>query len=319
MSYATIVGIDVSAATLDLCVRAPEATRAYTIPSTAAALEDFLRQEPSLYPPDCLVGLESTGDYHLGTARFFLAHGFPVKLLNPILTKQYTRTTIRGTKTDKTDAELIVKLLAEGHGNPLTPATIQPEPRAFLRLAGNLTHVATQLQLQRQSLHRKELPNAAALTQQLDHLVDQVRAVADAAVAQATQQPTPEEQYIDSIPGFATKLSAVVHAEIGDITRFPHAKSLVAYAGLDPRIIQSGQQLNTTGRITKRGSAYLRVALYLAANVARQHDPELHAYYAKKKSEGRAHTEVLCMIARKLIARIYTVLKERRTYVVKTV
>lgn len=319
MDYASIVGIDVASDKLDVCVRTGDQLASCTFANTDAALQGFLAEHPLLAPQDSLVGLESTGDYHLTAARFFLGRGFTVKLLNPILTKQYTRTTIRGTKTDKTDAELIVKLLQEGHGDPLSLANIRNEPKALLRAAQGLTKVSTQLQLQLQSLKRKDLAGAGTLIQHLTDLIAEVKEVADEAVAQATEEQSEDEYFIDSVTGFATKLSAIVHHELGDVARFPNAKSLVAYAGLDPRIIQSGKKLDTNGRITKRGSPHLRVALYLAANVARIHDLELKAYYDKKKAEGRAHTEVLCMVSRKLLARVYTVLKERRCYVKKTV
>lgn len=319
MPYAAIIGIDVASEKLDVCVRIDDQSTVTTIPYVATALSDFLAEHPRCVPADCLVGMESTGDYHLCAARFFLDRGYTVRLLNPILTRQYTRTTIRGTKTDKTDAELIVKLLAEGHGTALTVANLHDEPKILLRVSNSLTNIATQLQLQIQSLQRKSLHGTEILRQQLVDLTRDVKHVAVAAVQEATREPSEEERFIDSIPGFATKLSAIVHHEIGEVRRFVNAKSLVAYAGLDPRIIQSGQQLNTTGRLTKRGSAHLRAALYLAANVARNHDPELKVYYAMKRGQGRTHTEVLCMIARKLLARVYTVLKERRCYVVRTV
>lgn len=317
MRYAFIIGIDVAAEKLDLCVQTGDQSTTAAIPYTDAALQDFLAVHPGCTPKDCLVGLESTGDYHLKAARFFLTQGFTVKILNPILTKQYTRTTIRSTKTDKTDAEIVAKLLEDGHGDPLTLANIQDTQKALLRASDSLTKIATQLQLQIQSLKRKSLAGTDALVGRLDGLLDEVKAAACETVREATKEPSEEERFIDSIPGFATKLSAVVHHEIGDVGRFTHVKSLVAYAGLDPRIIQSGKRLDTTGKITKRGSAHLRAALYLAANVARNYDPELKAYYELKRGQGRAHAEVLCMIARKLLARVYTVLKERRCYVIR--
>lgn len=319
MPYASIIGIDVASEKLDVCVQIGDRSATIAVPYTDAALEEFLAEHQACTPQDTLVGLESTGDYHLRAARFFLAKGYTVKILNPILTKQYTRTTIRGIKTDKRDAELIVKLLAEGQGDSLTLANLQDESRTLLRVSNSLTKIATQLQLQLQSLTRKSLPGMDALMQQITELMHATRSVATAAVRAATCEPSAEEQFIDSIPGFATKLSAIVHHEIGDVMRFPNAKSLVAYAGLDPRIIQSGKKLDTTGKLTKRGSAHLRAAVYLAANVARNHDPELKAYYDLKRGQGRKHTEVLCMIARKLLARVYTVLKERRCYVIRTV
>ncbi|MBS3783561.1 MAG: transposase [Anaerolineae bacterium] len=69
--------------------------------------------------------------------------------------------------------------------------------------------------------------------------------------------------------------------------------------------------------MSKRGSPYLRRALWLAANMARQHDPELKAYYHKKKQEGKHHNTVVGALCRKLLARIYVVLQEERPYVVR--
>lgn len=136
-------------------------------------------------------------------------------------------------------------------------------------------------------------------------------------VDEVTAERSRDEEPIDSLPGFSTKLSAAVHHELGDVRRFQNADSLVAFAGLDPRIIQSGARAATSGRILKRGSPYLRSALFLAANVARIYDPELAAYYAKKRGEGRAHTEGLCILSRKLLYRIWAVLREHRPYGVR--
>ena len=148
----------------------------------------------------------------------------------------------------------------------------------------------------------------------LENLIKNAEKVSKALVKQATAEQSPAEQYVDSIPGFAPKLAAIVVNEIGEIQRFTNPASLVAYAGLDPRVHESGLNSKGRGRITKRGSPYLRSALYLAANISRQFDPELAAYYAKKKTEGRHHTEVLCIIARKLVYRIYAVLTQQRPY-----
>lgn len=117
-----------------------------------------------------------------------------------------------------------------------------------------------------------------------------------------------------SIPGFGVKLAALVHHELGDITRFRNARALIAYAGLEPRMRQSGALLNTAGRLSKRGSAELRHALFIATNVASRWEPELKTYYQMKRSQGRTHKEVLCIISRKLLRRIGAVLRERRPY-----
>lgn len=316
MNYPFIIGIDVAALKLDVCVQMRDGRGdASVIEYTDAALSRFLVDHPELTPETGIVGMESTGDYHRRAALFFLERGFVVKLLNPILTKQYTNTTIRGTKTDKTDAELIAKLIAEGHGDSLRLAEFQDERKELLRLSTRLTQVSSQLQLVLRSVRQRSFKQTDTVAHGIADIIESLQELSKDTVAQATVQRSDEERFIDSIPGFSIKLSAVVHYEIGDITRFPDSKRLVAFAGLDPKIRQSGKKLNTTGKLTKRGSHHLRAALFLAANVARNYDTELKAYYEKKKAEGRKHTEVLCMISRKLLARIYTVLKERREYV----
>jgi transposase len=124
-------------------------------------------------------------------------------------------------------------------------------------------------------------------------------------------------QYLTTIPGIGVVLAATILGEIGDVNRFPELEKLVAYAGIDPTVHQSGQFGAERTHMSKRGSPYLRRALWLAANVARQHDPDLKAYYHKKKQEGRHHNTVVGALCRKLLARVYVVLKEERPYVVR--
>lgn len=315
MDYASILGIDVASEKLDLCFSCNEGKQYYQTDNTASALDTFLAEHPEISVGHCLVGMESTGDYHLHAAECFLKNGFEVKLLNPILTKQYTRATIRGTKTDRTDAELICQLLAQGEGAFISLDKLKNTEKDCLRLASNLKAIAKSLKLRIDSLNRREIDVQSA-KERLGDIVESLKELEIDLVKQATVTISPEEKLIDSIPGFAVKLSAVVHHELGDITRFENAKSLIAYAGLDPKIKQSGKGLNSYGRITKRGSPYLRTALFLAANVARRYDPELAEYYQKKKAEHRKYKEIMCMIARKLLVRIYAVLKEQRPYII---
>ena len=84
---------------------------------------------------------------------------------------------------------------------------------------------------------------------------------------------------IITIPGIGNILGSMILAEIGDINRFSSAKKLVAFAGLDPIVSQSGNFENITGPISKRGSPDLRYALFNAANVARKTDENLMRFY----------------------------------------
>ena len=124
---------------------------------------------------------------------------------------------------------------------------------------------------------------------------------------------------ITTIPGIATILGVTILGEIGDINRFSSAKKLVAFAGLDPIVYQSGKFENKTGHISKRGSPQLRSALFLAANVARRNDENLKDYYDDKIERGKHHSSAVNATAAKLLRIVYWVLKNNKDYKVKSV
>jgi transposase len=150
------------------------------------------------------------------------------------------------------------------------------------------------------------LEQLTLLEQQLDELDAEIEAV---------MQRLP--QYLTSIPGIGPVTGATILAEIGDVQRFDTPEKLVAYAGIDPVVYQTGEFRATHTRISKRGSPYLRHALWQAAFAASRFDPQLRAYYQRKRAEGKAHGTVLGAICRKLLHRIYIILKEDRPYVIR--
>ena len=119
---------------------------------------------------------------------------------------------------------------------------------------------------------------------------------------------------ITTIPGIGNNLGAVILGEIGDVSRFNNVKKLVAFAGLDPIIDQSGKFKNKTGPISKRGSPDLRWALFTAANVARQKDVNLQKYYEKKMNEGKHFYSAINAVAAKLLRIVYWVLNNNKEY-----
>jgi len=120
---------------------------------------------------------------------------------------------------------------------------------------------------------------------------------------------------IVTIPGISTILGATILGEIGDVSRFKGAPSLVAFAGLDVTVFESGEFKGTKRHLTKRGSSYLRWALWLAADRSLRCDPYLSSYYWKKRSEGRGHKEAVCALARKLCGVIFAVLRDNKPYI----
>jgi len=118
---------------------------------------------------------------------------------------------------------------------------------------------------------------------------------------------------IMSIPGIGGTLGPIILGEVGNIDRFSSAKKLVAFAGLDSVVSQSGR-FEKTGKISKRGSPLLRQALFLAANIARMNDDVMKGFYDKKRSEGKHHYSALNAVAAKLLRVVYSVLKNNKEY-----
>ena len=119
---------------------------------------------------------------------------------------------------------------------------------------------------------------------------------------------------ITTIPGIGPVTGAIIISEFGDISRFDKPSKLVAFAGIDATVSQSGEFDGTHNVMSKRGSPYLRKALFQAALVASNSDPVLKAYYQKKRAEGKHHKTCVGAVARKLCNIIYAILKNDKPY-----
>ena len=120
--------------------------------------------------------------------------------------------------------------------------------------------------------------------------------------------------YLHTIPGIGMIATATILAEIGDIHRFKSSSALVAFAGIDPTVRQSGEFNSTHNHMSKRGSPYLRHAIFLAATTCSFHNSPLNAYYKKKRDQGKHHLTATRAVARKLTTVIYAVLRDSKPY-----
>jgi transposase len=122
------------------------------------------------------------------------------------------------------------------------------------------------------------------------------------------------ETQLTTITGVGPTLAAVILSEIGDVKRFDSSAKLAAFAGVDPTMKQSGDFTGSRTRMSKRGSPYLRRALWLAATVASFKDPSISIFYQRKRSEGKSHMTALGHVVRKMVNIIFAVLRDNSTY-----
>ncbi len=117
-----------------------------------------------------------------------------------------------------------------------------------------------------------------------------------------------------SIPGMSYNQASIIIGCIGDINRFEHSSQLLAYAGLDPSVIQSGNFQAMSTRMSKRGSGMLRYALVFSAHNVVKNNQTFRDYYELKRSQGKSHYCSLGHVAHKLVRVIFKMLKDNVTF-----
>ena len=153
-----------------------------------------------------------------------------------------------------------------------------------------------------------ELKHTIKLIQELTAEIDEIEAVIKQIMDEEIQSP------ILTIPGISYRMGAMIIAEIGDFCRFDSADKILAYAGMSPSTYQSGQLDNCYSHMEKRGSRYLRYALYNATKYVCHWDESFRVYLKKKRSEGKHYNVALSHATKKLVRLIFAMEKSGRAY-----
>lgn len=149
------------------------------------------------------------------------------------------------------------------------------------------------------------------LVEQIEFMEDQLNEI-DAEMTKLLAQS--EYSVITTISGIGPTLGSIIVSEIGDIERFETSSKLVAYAGLDASVKQSGEFNSTQNKISKRGSPHLRRALWMAAFMSLRSDPALYDYYSRLRARGKSHRLATTAVARKLCIIVWAIMKSKQPY-----
>ena len=152
-----------------------------------------------------------------------------------------------------------------------------------------------------------ELQHTIRLIRELDAEIQEIEAEIQ-TIMEELRSP------VTTIPGIGFRMGAMLLAEIGDFSRFDSPDKLLAYAGMSPSTYQSGQLKNCYPHMEKRGSRYLRYALYNATKYVCLWDPTFAAYLAKKRAEGKHYNVAISHAAKKLVRLIFALEKSGQPY-----
>ena len=330
------------------------------------------------------IGLEATGVYGENLTEFLRRNGFEVTTFNPLtVKKQLTATTLRKTKTDKSDAKFLAVMLARGNYEPDAPilyhiselkslsrkrfslvkkrsgaknvakalivklfpeylkvftdafgtssvavltkypsakdiAACHPSTLAKILEASSrgrfgLDKAKSIIELAKNSIGKYSSADALSLSMTLEEIEffsRQIVRTEKEIHLIFKEHPSP----ILSIPGIGEVIGAMIISEIGNIHRFSNPNKLLAFAGLEPSIYQSGKFTPSSGSMVKRGSPYLRWALMWATRLVPRYSSTFGDYFEKKSSEGKHFNVATSHVAKKLVRVIFSLEKNNAVF-----
>jgi transposase len=305
MQSALFIGVDVAKDSV-MVACSQETFAARTVPNKPAALKAFLLSLPA----GASIAMEATGSYHQCLADLAHALGLRVYVLNPRDLYHYAKGLGMRARTDRVDAALIARFLAnEGTRlRPYQPATAeQRKIDQLLRRRAKIVTLKTALQLtcaEARSIRAEVnsvLKGFMALLKKIDRQL--------AELQQAMPERAQQVARLQTIPGVGP-LTACWLANLLDRVKFRNSDALVAFTGMDPRPCDSGQKRGKR-RLSKRGPAEGRRLLFNAAMAAAR-SAVWKQTYTHSREQGWASTAAIMILARKIL-RIALVMHKTQT------
>lgn len=320
----TVLGIDVSKDDLELALsssgkRFYERHVANDATGTRRAL-DWVRERTGAAPQELTVVMEATGVYHEEAALALYEAGCRVIVANPKRVRDYAKGVGLLNKTDRVDARALVRYGRE-KAEELTPwQPPPPQVRTLRALYARLSAVEADL---RRELNRKEQADLSgqpvAVRQSLEQSIEHLRADCErlkrAIEDHFDQHPDLKSQreLLQSVPGVGP-VSADRMLCLLLRNRFSSARQAAAFAGLVPRMHESGRTVRKRPRLTKQGDGSLKAVLYMAAVTACRYNPQLRAQYEGLIQAGKSKMCALGALMRRLLHIAFGILKHRTPY-----
>lgn len=301
------IGVDVAKDTVVVACAA-QTFPVHSITNQRAPLLAWLKSLPA----GSRIGLESTGGYHELLADLAHAQGYTVFLLNPLDTRHYAKAVGNRAKTDRVDAELIARLIAQEHLRlrPYTPPTAdQRRLDRLIKRRAKLTSVKGTLKLTMRNLDGFAAELNAVMCK-LDTLLAKIDTAISTITARSPQY-TDTQQRLQTIVGVGPLVGTALTNTLERIP-FRSADALVAFIGYDPRANDSGHKAGRR-RLSKRGPGELRRLLFNAAMSAAK-TKTWKPIYGHYRTQGWSTTASLVIIARKIARAAWSIHHYRTTF-----
>lgn len=316
------VGIDVAMETLAVCFRYTGENKFSEIKNSKTEIKRMAEQLNMENFKGKIV-MESTGRHHLQTALTLSENNLDVRVINPLISKKYSNSSIRKIKTDKKDSQMLAEIAIKEEKLP-ERFNLGKNEIVIKKKVSLIAFLDKEIQKMNASMN-EYIRNADELDLKLSKIDKQIKKTIDLLKKQKEKLEEEVEKMINdsgcnsdeikkysSIPGVSPYTASVSSLFFsGDYNLSP--KQWIAFAGMDVSVRESGKWRGE-GKLTKRGNGYLRKKLFQAAWGAKMHDDDFKKYYDHLRSNGKSYVEALTIIARKIIVIMFNLNKNNEYY-----
>jgi transposase len=311
------LGIDVSKNTLDVALLGVTPKPRHKLFSNDAQghanLLAWLTEHGAQTVHACL---EATGTWATDAALTLHAAGHRVSLVNPAQIHAFGRSGLKRTKTDKADALLIARFCQMHQPPAWTP--LSPQLQQLQGLIRRLEHLEEMLTMEKNRLSSGGVGGAVeqSITEHIAYLEEQMEKTRRQIKEHIDHDPDLRNnaKLLESIPGIGAATAALLLAELRDMTQFTSARQVAAFAGVVPRLRESGTSVRGRAQLSKVGSSRLRKSLYYPAITALRFNPLIKAFGLRLSAQGKSKMLIIGAAMRKLLHLAYGVLKSQRPF-----
>jgi transposase len=306
METTRYVGIDVSAATLDVAVHEGNVTQARNDAAGIAGVVKALQ-----VTPPTLVVLEATGAYHRQVTSALVAAGIPVAVVNPRQVRDFARSTGQLAKTDRLDAAMLARFAAVVRPTPRpVPSEAALELAALVERRRQLVEMLTAEKNRLHVARKRVQPSVKQVIRTLEKALASADEEIDRWIRQSPAWRA-QEDLLRTVPGVGPQTAHLLIAELPELGRLTR-REIAALVGLAPLACDSG-----TFRGQRRcwgGRSHIRAVLYMAVVAGTRFNPVLRRFYRRLRAAGKPAKVALTACMRRLITILNAMVKTQQPW-----
>jgi transposase len=256
--------------------------------------------------------MEATGKFHRQAHRNLHASGFKVAIVNPLRSRRFAEAIGTLAKTDRVDARMLALM-----GESLKPEALEPTPELMETLQELARGRESAVDSKTAIVNQIQTSNSKVLVRELKRQLSAVETAIENLEAELERQIDADPvlarrfEILTSIPGIGLVAAVALIVELNEIGRLS-SKQAAMIVGLAPIACDSGQKTGT--REIRGGRKHLRTALYMPANSAKQHNPDLKIFYDRLIKAGKLAKVAITAVMRKLLVLANTLVREDRLW-----